>query len=449
MAIKKKIIIFIIIILFLILSIMIPTFIRKTDIKRKKTEVQKEFYIESEENDKVLLVFKNIDGIKQIVYPNGDVLYVNGRNKIALDYSVQKKQTYTFELQDVNDNIYYESFITPTANVAIIRKDVNVTLEDMKDDITKQLNNNKIATNFVNIIIGERSSIDSETTDMSVVFNSWNSFGDGIWSYNSSAKMIRNSKNSEYFTGYYAPNEDYTDIELSFNAKTTDGDDDMIGAMIRFNDNSSKYTSYLFLLDGHDYNGGVINGAYNGLNKIQNKSLTNSLSPITKLSVNSSLRWIRNTWQNYKLIAKGNKIETYIDNKLVASATDSSISSGTYGFLSFSQANTYFKDITIKTLKEYNLLEVLNKVNWTNDDINVVVNLNNSSEPAIQTNELVDLFNNNNIYYLGVTKEDNQQEITEFLSKINDRGKGIDSTDYDTYVQEITQFLTQYMNNQF
>ena len=317
----------------------------------------------------------------------------------------------------------------------------------MRDDITKQLNNNKIATNFVNIIIGERSSIDSETTDMSVVFNSWNSFGDGIWSYDSSTKMMRNSKNSNYFTGYYAPNENYTDIELNFNAKTTDSDDDMIGAMIRFNDNSSKYTSYLFLLDRHDNGGGINNGAYNGLNKIENKSF--SLSSITKLSVNSSLRWIRNTWQNYKLIAKGDKIETYIDNKLVASATDSSISSGTYGFLSFSQANTYFKDITIKTLKEYKLLEVLNKVNWTNDDINVVINLNNSSEPAIQTNELVDLFNNNNIYYLGVTTEDNKQEIAEFLNKINDRGKGIYSTDYDTYVQKITQFLTQYMNNQF
>ncbi|MNV71336.1 hypothetical protein D3C71_1643490 [compost metagenome] len=111
---------------------------------------------------------------------------------------------------------------------------------------------NKIATNFIKLGYGEQGYVNSEQQDMGTVFSSWGSFGDGTWSYNSSTKTISNSKNSSYFTGYYYPGGNYTDINLSFDAMTTDSDDDMIGAMIKFSTASSKYTSYLYLLDRHD-----------------------------------------------------------------------------------------------------------------------------------------------------------------------------------------------------
>lgn len=221
----------------------------------------------------------------------------------------------------------------------------------------------------------------------------------------------------------------------------------MIGAMIRLNKNSStSYSSYLFLLDRHDTNGGGVNsGANNGINKILNKNLPqltwNIKDNATKLSVNTSLRWTRNTWQNYKLIIKGNKIEAYIDNTLVASAIDSSIASGTYGFVCLSQANTYFKDIVIKTNKTKTFTELLSSINWEFEDINVIVNLNNINETALETQSCIDTFTNYDIHYIGVSSVENKTNIEQFVQNINGNGKWIDSTNYDTYTQEIIKYL--------
>lgn len=98
-------------------------------------------------------------------------------------------------------------------------------------------------------------------------------------------------------TGYYDPDGNYENIELEFEARTTDWDDDMIGSMVRFNDlGENKYSSYLFLLDRHDNGGGIGNGTYNGINKVVNSAFVNE-NNLTKLSCNPNNRWSRNTWQ--------------------------------------------------------------------------------------------------------------------------------------------------------
>lgn len=108
--------------------------------------------------------------------------------------------------------------------------------------------------------IGENEAKDSTTTNVSQIFTNWKSFGDGNWGYDSRNNWIYNKKNSNYMTGYYEPNGNYENIELEFEAITTDGDDDMMGSMIRFNElENSKYSSYLFLLDNHDSNEGIYN----------------------------------------------------------------------------------------------------------------------------------------------------------------------------------------------
>lgn len=397
--------------------------------------------LESKEDNDVLLIFEDTNGIFKITAPNGLEIIANGKESVALDYDVEKNMTYTFEIINTKNLVSYISFITPVSHIEIAKTDFNIDLNNVQESIYKDLNHNLIATNFVNVSIGEQNYMDSNQTQMSEVFYSWNSFGDGNWSYNSSSKTILNSKNSSYVTGYYYPDGNYDDIELSFNAMTTNGDDDIIGAMIRFNQNSENdFSSYLFLLDRHDNGGGIGNGAYNGLNKIVNNNLLNG-SGITYLSVNPSLRWERSKWQNYKMIAKGNLIEAYIDNKLVAQTTDSSISSGTYGFLSWSQANTYFKDILIRTRKSLTLSELIEKITWNNIEINVAINFNNSYEDSLNSSNLQSYFIDNNIHYIGVSNEINRLTIENFIDNINDNGNYIDSTNYNTYYNEIIKYL--------
>ncbi len=397
--------------------------------------------IENKEDNNILLTFQNDKGIKNITCPNGFVVYPNGKNKAAIDYKIDFPDGYNFSITDMNNTVSNASFIAPSSHVEISKSDVKVDLEDLKKAISKKLNEKLIAVNFINIGTGEQGYVNSEATDMQEVFNSWEHFGDGNWSYDPTTKTVVNSKNSDYLTGYYFPNGNYDNLELSFNARTVDGDDDIIGAVIRFNKlSSTNYSSYLFLLDRHDNGGGINNGAYNGINRAINIS-TNNFGEISRLSVNSDLRWTRNTWENYKIIAKGDSITAYINDNLVASATDASITEGTYGFVCYSQANTYFKDIIVKTNKAYTLVELLEKQEWNMGDINIVINLNNNSEESLTDQKCIDIFNNNGIHYLGVGSSTNKTSTEDFLSKIGNRGKWLDSSDYNTYVSDIADYI--------
>lgn len=414
---------------------------------KKADTLISQFTLESHEDNTVLLNFTNSIGIKQIECPNGTIIYCNGKKNAAIDYNVEANKTYNFKIIDTQNSENIESFITPKIHIEISKKDFQLNMEQIKNSIISGLNKNLIATNFAQIGIGEENSLDSESTDMATIFNKWSSFGDGDWSYNASTKTIKNSKNSDYFTGYYNPNDSYDDIELNFNAMSTDPDDDIIGAMIRFNSiNSNNYSSYLFLLDNHEYNNGINNGAWNGLNKIVNNRLLTT-SYIQKLSINPNLKWTRNVWQNYKLLAKGNKIEAYIDDELVSEVTDDSISSGSYGFLTYSQSDTYFKDFKIKTNKAKTLDEVLSSIDWKQDELNVVININNSTESSLSSQNCIDFFNKNNLSYIGITSSESKENVEQFLSNINNNGLWIDNSDQTNYINESVSYLTNLISN--
>lgn len=189
---------------------------------------------------------------------------------------------------------------------------------------------------------------------------------------------------------------------------------------------------------------GVKGGEYNGLSKVINNTL--AFGSFTKLSVNSNNVWTRNTWQHYELKAQGSTISAYLNNNLIASTTDSSIYSGTYGFLSYSQAKTYFKNVVVQTFHENSLTDIINNVNWLNDDVNVVINFNNSSEPLLQNQACINTFNNDSIYYIGVNSTTNQNEVNTFINNINNRGKYVDSSDYNTSINNIVNYLASILH---
>ena len=404
---------------------------------KNKLMVEDGFKISSPAENTILITISRENGIDKIEHPNGYIISCNGKNTVGIDLEVESQQEYVFKTTDVNGNETYDSFITPVVNVQITKNDVNTNLENLKQTIEQQLLDKNIATNFINLDIGEQNRVNSETQNVATIFKNWKSFGDGNWGYSTANKWIYNTKNSSYLTGFYDPQGNYETIELSFQARTTDADDDIIGSAIRFTENETGvYNSYLFLLDRHDTSGkGVWNGEVNGITKLNTASFSNS--NLTKLSVNPSLRWTRNTWQSYKFTAKGSTIEAYLDGKLVASATDDSITTGSYGFVSYSQAYTYFRNIVVTTVKSYTLTEVIANKTWLSEEINIVINLNNQPEALLQDENCIELFNTNNIHYIGVGNDDNKEEIEQFITNIQNRGMFEQSSDMDNSIIEI------------
>lgn len=405
-----------------------------------------DFSIKDNEGDSVNLIFSRANGIDKIKYPTGFEITCNGKKKVSIDFNVEANKKYVFEIIDSISKETKETFITPEANIQLTKGDLNISLDDIVTNIRAKINEKNIATNFIKMAIGENEAKDSTKTNVAQIFTDWKSFGDGNWGYNTSNNYIYNTKKSDYMTGYYDPNGNYENIELEFEARTTDGDDDIIGSIIRFNPiENDKYSSYLFLLDRHDNGGGCNNGFFNGISKALNTKIIENFwsntQAVTRLSCNPNNRWSRSTWQKYKFVAKGSTISAYLDGNLIAQTTDNSISSGTIGFVSYSQAYTYFRNITIITTRLRSLGEIINNVEWDSNEHNVIINVNNEIDSDLSEADVANIMNTNKIYYFALGNEGNKAQIEQFLQNINNRGKYLESTDLETSAKEIANYL--------
>lgn len=141
------------------------------------------------------------------------------------------------------------------------------------------------------------------------------------------------------------------------------------------------------------------------------------------------------------MIAKGSTISAYLDDKLIATTTDDSISSGTVGFMAYSQAYSYYRNITIYTTTVRTLGEIIRDVDWNSNDKNIIVNINNESDTDLTEEEVIGIMNSNNIYYFALGSDVNKEEINQFLQTINNRGMYLESTDIDASITSIAEYL--------
>lgn len=329
----------------------------------------------------------------------------------------------------------------PKVKLIIRNTDTNMDIEKMKQDIKNKLAKDNISAGFMDLALGGEEIVQSNGEDAQTIFNTWGRVGyTGRWYYDANSKSIINSENTDNYTGfYYSKKMDYNEIELEYTNTTTDSDDDIMGSMIRFNRNSNgTVTTYLFALDRHDNGGGISNGAYNGLLKITGKSFAHGNAVVLQ-RINRV--WKRNEWTKYRIVAKENNIKVYIDDELVIDYTDNSapILEGSYGFFSYSQAYSKYKDIKGKGLRYYSLKEAIEITDW-DKETNCIININNDKEEDL-TDEVALKLNENKTHYIGVTLEEHKQEIDEFLPKILNRGMYVNSTDYEKMVDSIVEYV--------
>lgn len=194
---------------------------------------------------------------------------------------------------------------------------------------------------------------------------------------------IVESVNTRYMTGFYFKNSDgtvpqYKDIVLDFEMTSPDGDDDGMGAMVRWNSNgNNKYSGYLMFLDNQS-TGDIQHGKYNGIWRFNKADFSGtddwgddisrpawtSGNGFTQLNHNAGITWARAKWQHYRFQAIGNRITVYrwdirSDGKYDTSKvspifdyTDTStnaVKSGTYGFWCWSIPYAQYRLLTVTT----------------------------------------------------------------------------------------------------
>lgn len=85
----------------------------------------------NQENILIKIKVSNLNGIKNIKYPNGHEDNCNGKTNVAIDYSVQKNGIYTFTIIDNNNNEILKDIIID--KIDIINPEINnITIKDIE-----------------------------------------------------------------------------------------------------------------------------------------------------------------------------------------------------------------------------------------------------------------------------------------------------------------------------
>lgn len=339
----------------------------------------------------------------------------------------------------------------------------DIDLSTFKEDIINALKQHSIDVSNLNIQTIETSTVDSNGFDASEVFNNWGRAGaTGKWYLSTvtdkqgiNKNVIVNSENTSGFTGFYDPNAfDSSKIVFEFDSNSTNSDDDVMGAMIKFNVNSGssneskKVTTYMLVTHRGDSGGytGIRPQNANGLFKVTNGVFYNpnninvgiyNLFPenIKPLALNSKLAWVRDSgtkhFKRYRLVAEGNNIKIYQqewnNNRIIRdwelmidyTDTDNPIMSGSYGVFACSQPYTQFTNITAQLSNEKTFEQSLLETTWRDDAHHVIVNVddevNSSFTDSKQYSEVLSRAVNDKIHLIQWGSSTNKQVMSDFI----------------------------------
>ena len=79
--------------------------------------------------------------------------------------------------------------------------------------------------------------------------------------------------------------------------------------------------------------------------------------------------------------------------------------------------------------------------------MNIIVNFNNKKEDELSNQACVNAFNSKSIHYLQVTSSANASDVNTFLGKIGNRGKYVESSNYNNYMNQINEYISTYVRN--
>ena len=167
--------------------------------------------------------------------------------------------------------------------------------------------------------------------NMSIAISDWkpiSAYSDGTmqypenWSYNSAGYIV-NAENTGNMTGYYNPMTNYSDMDITLKIGSWNSDDDYLGCMIRFSENSNyTCTGYIFMMP-NTANAFPSTSTYGaGLYKLDNKQF--AYGNLTKCVGVSNLYRTRSAYRTVRIVTSGKNVKVYVDGTLYVNYADSS-----------------------------------------------------------------------------------------------------------------------------
>ena len=350
-------------------------------------------------------------------------------------------------LQNQPEKIQMNLSDMPSVDIKLAVGETSVDVDHLKDDLTEELKSRGINMSGINLVTAEEKVVSTEMADAEQVFKQWGRVGwTGQWVYDSSNKTIINRENTDNFTGFYNPvSFDYRHIDFSYSNAAFDGDDDIMGAMVRFNINPDKtVTSYVFLLDKGDNGGYTPLENKGGLYKIVNGEF--NWQSVTQL-VQVSNKWSRYSYTDYRILADGNNIQVYQGKNKIIDYTDinNPIKTGSYGFFSYSQPNASFRNIKIVSENTLTFPEVMNNAQWNDNSLHYLINLTDKKEAFMEDAqvkaEILGTMKSKKIHYIGWGGTEIREDTERFVIENGGFGAYIDKDNYKQSLSNIVDYI--------
>lgn len=358
----------------------------------------------------------------------------------------------------------------PKIDIMLTQKDSKLDMTNFESDVIAKLQDYGIDTTNVNIQTVDRAMLSTNTSEASTIFNKWGRIGvAGNWqltTYNGTS-VINNAVNTNGATGFYS-NENYNikDAIIEFDMRTTDADNDITGAFLRFNlteDNATqtkkKATTYLFIDQmGTDFK------MPNGLYKLNNQTIPSTDSDTTNGAganmyggpvARSTSGWSnKNTWIHYKFVVEGNNIKIFRKGALILDYTDTSdtpISKGSFGLLNWSQPAMYANfTVSYTVFKEFE--NVLREPTWRENAHHIVVNVDDLVDETLTgTNTIGEILTrtlNDNIHFIQWGTDTNRSATEDFINKNDEKGIFVTNDDYSNCLEQTVIYIKNLIEQQ-
>ncbi|MDO6519328.1 Ig-like domain-containing protein, partial [Zobellia uliginosa] len=377
----------------------------------------------------------------------------------------------------------------PNVDVMVTVGSANVDLSTFEADLEQAMNLKGIPLGKLRVEAFQRSSISSDQADAGDIFNSWNKMN-----FNGTEPPAHNSYTGDYFTfdsstnsiladfvgryngfGYamYDPTGDITDgtITATFGLTGDPYTHAEVGFIFKKEDNDNFYA---YIIDNHTACGNL-SGYASGDGYPAEAILKRENGNTTILAVNTnsgtsgtaSYSWNENRSDMFAAFYNGQvidfKIEMNGDNIVISrrggggdagtgwvkafDITDSSFSSGTYGFYVHEQQNAYFKDIKIEKLELRAFKDVLREPQWRNSALRFNVNLDDLEvadfDSDTDLSEILMRTINEDIHYIGWGTNANEDQFDRFVAQNNNQGTFInrDSGSWSTWIDNMAQYI--------
>uniref|UniRef100_UPI0025C71D28 Ig-like domain-containing protein n=1 Tax=Maribacter sp. TaxID=1897614 RepID=UPI0025C71D28 len=385
----------------------------------------------------------------------------------------------------------------PNIDVMVTVGSAQLDLTPFEADLETALINKGLPLGKLRVEAFERSTISSDQADASDIFNSWNKMdfngaeppnahnslgGGGVYSgpyfsFDSVTNQIladpvaRNSGN--YGVAMYDPTGDVSDgtISATFGLSGAPYQHAEVGFIFRKVDNDNFYA---YIIDNHTACGNLRNYA-SGDGYPAEAILKRENGVTTILAVNTSsgqsgsapYGWNGSRADMFSAFANGQSIDFKIEmsgNDIKVSRkggggnagtdwiesfniTDTTHSSGSYGFYVHEQQNAYFKDIAIEKLSLRAFKDVLREPQWRNSALRFNVNLDDIEVADFDVDsdlsEILMRTINEDIHYIGWGVNANKTQFERFVAQNNQKGTFVnrDETAYSNWIDQIAQYI--------